>query len=338
MQPLISVIVPIYNAERYLKHCIESLITQTEPNIEIILINDGSTDKSLVIANEYAKKDSRITVINQVNSGPSDARNKGIDLSQGKYLSFIDADDWVEIGMYKEMLNQVHDQKVDIIYSNKRIVFKNTSIEHSPLKILKRTIFKRNEIIKHIVPLALEFGHINTMASNLYCNDMISKNKIRLNKDIKYGEDWIFNLECLKHSHSIFYVDDSFYNYRRDIESSSSIYNDKTFETNGKLIFKTSQEYAEHFNNDIYIGGANFLKVTIHCIINEYKRKDIKFTDKINRIMTMLNDPSFKEAIKYANLKKLSYKNKIFAFLINLRLNWLVCGYFGIKNIDKIFL
>ncbi|XRG78439.1 glycosyltransferase [Rossellomorea sp. GAMAL-10_SWC] len=332
MQPLVSVIVPIYNAEKYLKECINSLISQSEKNIEIILVNDGSTDNSLNIAYEYANKDPRIKVLNQENAGPSEARNNGIDHSCGNYLSFIDADDWIEQNMYKEMLACAMNKEVDLVLSNMKLINKDNQIVHAPIKEINKSIFNKSEILNELVPFALEFGNINSLASNLYCRELVDSNNIRLNVDIFYGEDWIFNLEYLKHSKCALYMDKSFYNYRRGIDSSSSKYNDKTFETNGVIIYRTSQDYANYFKSNIYIGGANFLNVTIHCIICECRRHDIGFRDKLSRIMSMLNNPKLNEAVKNTNLKKLPYKNKVMAMLLKYRLNWLVCGYFGIKN------
>ena len=95
-QPLVSVIVPIYNAEKYMENCIDSICNQTLKNIEIILINDGSSDNSGEMVNEYATKDIRIKVIHQENSGPSIARNKGISIAKGKYIGFVDSDDYIE--------------------------------------------------------------------------------------------------------------------------------------------------------------------------------------------------------------------------------------------------
>lgn len=97
MKPLVSVIVPIYNVEKYLSKCIESIINQTLSNIEIILINDGSTDSSGVIADNYAKNDSRIKVIHKKNGGQGSARNIGIELASGEYIGFVDSDDWIDL-------------------------------------------------------------------------------------------------------------------------------------------------------------------------------------------------------------------------------------------------
>ena len=113
---MISVIIPIYNVENYLKKCIESVINQTYKNLEIILVNDGSNDNSKNIIDEYSTIDNRIKVINKENGGLSDARNAGIEIAKGDYITFLDSDDWIELNMYEKLYQE---KKVCIIYMEK---------------------------------------------------------------------------------------------------------------------------------------------------------------------------------------------------------------------------
>ena len=118
MKPKVSIIVPIYNCEKYLDEAIQSLLNQSIKECEFILVNDGSTDNSLNIANEYKKLDSRIKIINQVNQGVSVARNTGIEASQGEYIGFIDGDDWIEFDMYKTLYDIATKNNLDLIIKN----------------------------------------------------------------------------------------------------------------------------------------------------------------------------------------------------------------------------
>ena len=115
LENLISVIVPVYNVELYLKRCVDSILEQTYKNLEIILVDDGSTDNSGVICNTYAQVDNRIKVIHKKNGGLSDARNKGLDIANGKYVSFIDSDDWIEKSMYLDCISSLERYKANII-------------------------------------------------------------------------------------------------------------------------------------------------------------------------------------------------------------------------------
>ena len=112
--PLISVIVPVYNVEKYLAKCIDSIIAQTYTNLEILLVDDGATDSSGAICDEYAQKESRIRVIHKENGGLSDARNRGIAEARGEYLGFIDSDDYIDVDMYELLYNLIQKYGVKI--------------------------------------------------------------------------------------------------------------------------------------------------------------------------------------------------------------------------------
>lgn len=111
---LISIVVPIYNVEKYIPECVDSIIAQTYENIEIILVNDGSTDNSGSVCEEYAKKDARIKVIHKKNGGLSDARNAGIKIAKGEYIGFVDSDDWIETDMYEKLIKACLENNADI--------------------------------------------------------------------------------------------------------------------------------------------------------------------------------------------------------------------------------
>lgn len=117
IEHLISVIVPIYNVEKYVKKCIESIINQTYRNIEIILVDDGSIDKSGEICDEYSFRDNRIKVLHQRNRGPAAARKEGVLLATGKYIGYVDGDDWIEPDMYKNLLDYACRYDVDVVES-----------------------------------------------------------------------------------------------------------------------------------------------------------------------------------------------------------------------------
>lgn len=112
---LISIIVPIYNVEKYINKCIESILNQTIKNIEIILVDDGSTDKCGVVCDKYAELDKRIKVIHKKNGGLSSARNSGLDIAKGDYIGFVDSDDWIDCNMYKELLHLAYKNNADVV-------------------------------------------------------------------------------------------------------------------------------------------------------------------------------------------------------------------------------
>ena len=115
MNPEISIIVPVYNVEKYLKRCIDSILNQSFTNFELILVDDGSTDNSGKIIDEYAIKDERIKVIHKENGGQGSARNRGLDIAKGNYIGFVDSDDWIHKDMYKCMYKIINEDNTDIV-------------------------------------------------------------------------------------------------------------------------------------------------------------------------------------------------------------------------------
>ena len=116
MDKLISVIVPVYNVEKYLPRCIESILRQTYPHFELILVDDGSLNKSGAICDRYAKKDARVKVIHKENAGISTARNAGVDMAQGEYISFVDSDDWVREDYLEKLLTPMLQYDVQMVF------------------------------------------------------------------------------------------------------------------------------------------------------------------------------------------------------------------------------
>ncbi len=202
---LISVIVPVYNVEKYINKCVDSIINQTYKNIEIILIDDGSTDKSCVICDEYIKKDNRIKVIHQENSGLSEARNTGIKIANGKYLAFVDGDDYILEGMLEYLYNLINetnseisvcnffrywneDKKIiDYDISSKRIVLKK---EQALKEILKNDLLKSfawNKLYKKSLFENVRYPKNMKMEDVATTYKLISNSeKIVIGKDAKY--------------------------------------------------------------------------------------------------------------------------------------------------------
>ena len=129
-EKLVSVIIPAYNIEDYIGRCLDSIISQTYKNLEIIVVDDGSRDYTGEILDNYAKKDRRIKVIHKENGGVSSARNKGIEAAEGDYIGFIDGDDLIEPGMYKTLVDLLEEENADIAHCGYQMVFPDLSLIH----------------------------------------------------------------------------------------------------------------------------------------------------------------------------------------------------------------
>jgi len=216
---LVSIIVPVYNAEKNLHKTLDSILSQSYSNWELILIDDGSIDLSAEIIAEYAQKEKRIRYLHQVNSGPSHARNKGIDEARGKYLTFIDADDWVRSD-YLEKLVQAVDTNVDLICAG---YFEVNKKYPKGLQLHDFLLAKQNRIIsKEEFQSNLFDGVSGVLWAKLFKAEILRKHNIRLNENLKLSEDLVAVMEYSHHIKNAFIVADPLYYYNRLDESGLS--------------------------------------------------------------------------------------------------------------------
>ena len=186
---LISVIVPVYNASRYLRRCIKSVISQNHHDLELILVNDGSTDDSIDICNEYAATDSRITVIDKPNGGVSSARNAGIEVAKGEYITFLDSDDYYSPD-FIESFNI--DEGADFLAQGCVNEYTDGSSD-----IIRLTTL-RNADLSAFMETMLVSGLIMTPWAKLYSNRIIKERSLRFDENLNYAEDRLFNMCYLR--------------------------------------------------------------------------------------------------------------------------------------------
>lgn len=215
MIPKVSVIVPVFNNEKYISKCIESILLQSYSNIEVVIVNDGSTDKSEQIIKEYREKDERILYLSQYNSGPSEARNNGIVNSTGDYLVFIDSDDKVDKYYIESLLNTMINSKVDLVCCGYKDYSKYGIVNHTDFNMEGN--IPLNDVLDMIC-----VGTGGVLWSKIFKKEIISKNNLRLNKNICMSEDLIFTLEYATHSRSFKSIKKYLYHYNRLNENSIS--------------------------------------------------------------------------------------------------------------------
>ncbi|MBZ7982168.1 glycosyltransferase [Campylobacter sp. RM12640] len=205
--PKVSVIIPVYNTEKYLRECLDSVINQSLKEIEIICIDDGSTDNSLEILKEYAAKDNRITVLTQENMGVSVARNCGLEIATGKYIQFLDSDDWLDLNTLITSYNVAYNQNIDMLFYGRKEYNRDSIIEYNWIV---------NKFHNNIEKLSL-FEARNFLiysTDKLYKSEFLKANNIKFTKDIKTAEDGLFMIECYINKPSCNYLKEYFYNYR----------------------------------------------------------------------------------------------------------------------------
>ncbi|MDR2192711.1 MAG: glycosyltransferase, partial [Endomicrobium sp.] len=207
--PKISTIIPVYNVERYLTHSLDSIANQTYKNLEIICIDDGSSDNSRTILEEYAKKDSRINVIKQENTGGLGyyARNAGLKIAKGDYLSFADPDDYIDLDFYEKLIAAALKTKADIVCAATRWL----DVQGKVTRITLGTADSDN-VKKDFAKILSSLQH-GAVWNKLYARDLIFKNNLYFHGYC--GEDNFFTISALYHCNKISSVKDAYYNYRQ---------------------------------------------------------------------------------------------------------------------------
>ena len=201
---LVSIIVPVYNSEEYIDRCLDSLINQTYKNIEIVLIDDGSKDKSLEKISLYVNKDKRVKVFEKENGGSSSARNYGIDNCKGKYILFVDIDDYVELNIVEKMVNKININHDCIVFSNNDEIYSDR-VEY---RKLFSHIEDKSKIDKTIAMREIASGRAGLVCCKLVPKSILDKFNIRFNENIKIGEDQIFFLNVAQYLIYITMIDE----------------------------------------------------------------------------------------------------------------------------------
>ena len=200
MEPTVSIIVPVYNAQDYLERCVDSILNQEYTELEIFLINDGSTDRSGEICESYRKKDSRIHVIHKDNTGVSDSRNMAIRQAKGTYLQFADSDDWMAPQAVKLMVRKANETGCDMVIADfYRVIGDRVSHKGD---IEEDKVMTKEEFASHMMERPSDF-YYGALWNKLYRKDIVDGHRLSMNKEISWCEDFMFNLEYLRYARSI---------------------------------------------------------------------------------------------------------------------------------------
>lgn len=226
----LSIIVPVYNAGNKLEECVNSIISSNFQDFELIIINDGSTDSTPTICNELENNYNCIKVIHQKNSGVSSARNRGLDNAQGKYITFIDSDDYISSDLLNKMYNNIRKYNTDLVaYNSYYIDYLTKASNQRNKKIVETTydgIYNDNEIeilIKNIIDYKKpREAFFSSACSKLFKKSIIKKNEINFNEDVIIAEDTLFVVEYLFHCNRVFCSNEPHYFYVQHSSSSTS--------------------------------------------------------------------------------------------------------------------
>lgn len=310
INPLISVIVPVYNTGKHLGKCLESILNQTYQNLEVILINDGSVDNSEEICRSYAEKDDRIIFISRDNRGVSATRNEGINIAHGDFFSFIDADDYLDLDMYEYLIGIINDKKVDTVNFEHYITYSEYEVEYkSPAEAYGYADRKKAQynLLFHY-PFA--------------CNKLFSKKmvgNIRFNEELARGEDCLFARQCFENAENAWFDERALYHYVQSEESACRGSFRKSQLTYIKLYEIFYEFYSERYPE--LLAGSMAKTSEDAILIYGDMWLDNQDLRKEQRILKKEYDKYFGIAIRAENL---SLKQKI-KFLIFRISPWIFC-------------
>lgn len=208
-EPLVSVILPVYNGERTIERCLASLHNQTYENMEILVINDGSRDHTSMILDKYAGLDRRFRIINKKNTGVSDSRNTGMELANGKYLQFVDGDDWLSRDMIASLVKTAEEQQCDMVISDFYRVVGHNIYKKGHIK--KQGLLSRKEYATYMMDAPANF-YYGVMWNKFFRADVVKREALNCSLQLDWCEDFQFNLEYLQYADKI-YVDRHAYYY-----------------------------------------------------------------------------------------------------------------------------
>uniref|UniRef100_A0A832G255 Glycosyltransferase family 2 protein n=1 Tax=Ignavibacterium album TaxID=591197 RepID=A0A832G255_9BACT len=347
--PLVSIIVPVYNAEAYLEQCINSLVNQTYKNLEIILVNDGSTDKSQNIIELFASQDQRIKVICKNNEGLSFARNNGIEAATGKYLVFLDSDDWLELNTIEIALNDMIHHSCDLVMWQMIKEYKDFSVKvEGPFK--EDRIFT-NETMSELYKRAFgptgnqlkEPQLIDSFLSawgKLYNSDLINKYNISFIDTKSIGsEDILFNIHYLHYCKRVKYLHKHLIHYRKTETASITKSHGSTLYPRFLNLFDYlfSEIRIKKLDESFFIALNNRIAISMMNIgLSEVSpRNTIPSKNKIINIKRYLNDPLYVNAYSKLDFKYFPI-HWAFFFILCKRKN--AIGVFLLLKIMRLFI
>lgn len=310
-----SILVPVYNVEKFLEECIQSVLLQTYSNWELILVNDGSTDTSLKICEDYKSKDSRIKIVNQENKGLLQARRVAIPYATGDYICFLDSDDFWDVETLETVTNIIMNKEIDMVLINHKKVSMDGMIKVENKHIYDDgSKYRRLDKEKVLIDF-LTSNKINNIWSKIIKSSIVKQDLNDYNKfgRLMQSEDRLQSIELLSKSKEIIYINNNFYNYRNNFDSISFNFGEKnfldileteTFINNYLINSYKKNNYIELFHK-YFISNmmATYLRINA---LNKLTKKEKK------KLLNIINDSSVYKSIE----TKLSMKLKFFDYLI----------------------
>lgn len=310
--PALSIIVPIYNSEPYLKKCFDSILAQIYTDFELVLVDDGSTDGSLSICREYEKKDPRIVVCHKENEGLVAARKTGVAMAVGEYVGFVDSDDFIDVNMYSDLMNEAKAKESDIVIGGIILDYPDHSVKD--FNRLPAGYYDKNAVKEKIIPEILmkneiyKFGIIPGVVVKVFKKDIIQQSLKNVSNELTLGEDVAITSFSVMNAKSISIIESAAYHYIQTETSMIRGYNPKRFDALCALYECIEKITEPEYKKQI---GAYFacllFGVLADCIRNDkFSKKDAK-----KKMREYLKNDLSVRAMKVADVSNWGFSDKI---------------------------
>ena len=341
MIPKVSIIVPCYGVEKYLNRCLESLVSQTLNDIEIILVDDGSPDNVPKMCEEWVKRDSRIKAFHKENAGLGFARNSGLELASGEFVAFVDSDDYIELDAYEILYNVAKEKKADVVYCGMK-----KEISPNKFSYMRKTLIYQEFVddnVKKIIPdfvasepfCRVERKYDMSVCLAIYKTSIIKDYELRFVSERKVAsEDLVFQIEFLEHAKKVSFIPDVLYHYCYNGESLTKNFSREKFERMKALYFLLKDKCKFYDSNGLrtkrmFIGN---IRGFVRNLVNSKQ----PLREKKKLISDILNDDIWDE-VKTYRASFLPLHQRIFSFLFFHRFTNLVYIYAKLFELKKYF-
>ena len=329
----LSVIVRIYNAEKTLHRCVDSILNQTFSDLEVILVDDGSTDSSWRICEEYARCDDRVVAFHKENAGPTAACKSGIELASGEYVGFVDSDDYIDADMYASMMAEIAKTEAEIVIGGIIIDY----VDHSKriYNGLPAGYYDRNDIEKMIIPKMLKPDGFNKsgimpgIPLKLFKKTLLEKSVDNVWDGLVIGEDLIITSYALTLAQGVSIIERAAYHYAQTENSIIRGYNPKRFEHICNLYKCMSQIDDPAYKNQI---GAYFACLLYNALAECAKSKYLKKQETIKMMRSMIENEVSSNALKNADVSNWEWKDKIKVYFMKNKLVHILYAIFTRKR------
>ena len=339
MSPKITIVVSIYRSETYIRKCVDSIINQSLKEIEIILVDDGSSDRSGLICDEYAERDNRIKVIHKENGGDNSSRNAGLSAARGDYVGFVDGDDYVESDMYEVMYNVAIKEQVDIVNCGVHIE-SPSGTEKIATQFEKKKILTHSDLMTCLNSLHNRLEDMYWCWRNIYRKRLIDEIKINFDESFRYGPDTNFNFLVFFHAQSFYCVDQFFYHY---VYHPSSIMNIRYKEQYLEELSKTYNKRLAicrsiGLDNVCIVRGVSTTVIEKHLfllLVNAWENPRKGFIKQLKAIRNSeMVSVSF---VYYQKTRKLPTAMQSIIYLMKFRMYYLVLIVFAVSIFKRNF-